>query len=141
MARKNIETLKTILLGKSAKTCNVCRNYKKGVIVHHIDENKMNNNENNLILICTDCHGEAHTKRKLSLNLTPNRLKKMKKEWEKEVENRTNLSINEYKKLEQKEREKEKLSEEERYIQEVREEFNKLDNTIQYTLDISKKLQ
>jgi len=140
MARKNIEKLKIKLLAKSAKTCNVCTDNTE-VIVHHIDEDKTNNVEDNLIVLCISCHGKAHSKHQFSLNLTSNRLKKLKKEWEHKVENRSNLAIDEFKISQQKEKNKEKSSEEEKHLQDVREKFKKLDDIYKYNLDTSKKLK
>ena len=82
--RKKIpDKLQDSLLYKSANTCCVCRDIKKGCHIHHIDENASNSNqENNLIVLCTGCHDEAHTKHQLSQNLTPSRLLSFKKAWE-----------------------------------------------------------
>jgi hypothetical protein len=70
---------------KSAKTCAVCREKHKPVQIHHIDQNRNNNSEENLILLCNNCHDEAHTKHRLSQNLTPEKLIYCKNEWENQV--------------------------------------------------------
>lgn len=71
------------VLYKSAHTCCICR--KKTVIIHHIDGNNENNTETNLVALCSNCHDEAHTTRKLTRSLDPNSLKSMKAKWESEV--------------------------------------------------------
>jgi len=83
--RKKIKTdLEYDLLYKCAQTCCVCR-VSKSVEIHHIDENPSNNVEDNLVAICRNCHGDAHTTRKLSQNLTPAKILNFKQRWEKEV--------------------------------------------------------
>lgn len=74
---------------KSAKTCAVCKNNNKPLFIHHIDENPSNNNEENLILICAECHNEAHTKHDYSINLDNKRLLFFKTEWEKEIKEKS----------------------------------------------------
>lgn len=92
MARKRIKIPdKTVMriLYKSAKTCAVCKNKLKSFHIHHIDEDPSNNSEENLILLCTECHDEAHTKHKHSVNLDKRRLFYCKTEWENEVKNKS----------------------------------------------------
>jgi len=36
-----------------------------GLAVHHIDYNKLNNSDSNLISLCNECHGKTHYNRKL----------------------------------------------------------------------------
>ncbi len=75
----------------SAFSCVVCSS--KGDHIHHIDKNNSNNDFDNLVLLCQKHHDEAHTKRELSKNLTPQQLKTFRKEWYKTVEtNRHNAS-------------------------------------------------
>jgi hypothetical protein len=71
------------VLQESRWTCCICRNRTQGVIVHHIDEysNSRNHNEDNLVVLCLNHHGEAHTKRDLQLNLTSKKLKEAKRWW------------------------------------------------------------
>lgn len=49
--------LKTKIRKRDRFICQVCG--KNGWIVHHIDYNKKNNNENNLITLCPRCHGRV----------------------------------------------------------------------------------
>ncbi|BCX88124.1 hypothetical protein MIN45_P0491 [Methylomarinovum tepidoasis] len=92
--RKSVPpSLKTTILYKSAFTCCVCREKGEPVEIHHIDQNPSNNAENNLVVLCKNCHDEAHTKHSLSQNLTPERLKKFKKKWEEEVKKRASYAM------------------------------------------------
>jgi len=75
------------ILYKSAKTCAVCKCKDNPLIIHHIDGNPSNNDEENLILLCVNCHDEAHTKHEHALNLNKQRLSYFKKEWENQVKN------------------------------------------------------
>lgn len=66
----------------------VCQH--RPVQIHHIDGNNANNECNNLVVICHDHHDEAHTRRSLSQNLTPARLREFKKLWIKHVKEERN---------------------------------------------------
>jgi len=49
--------LKTNIRKRDKFLCQVCG--KNGYVVHHIDYNKKNNNEKNLITVCSSCHGKT----------------------------------------------------------------------------------
>lgn len=72
---------------KSRWTCCVCRIPHKEVILHHIKEwtESRDHSEKNLAVICLQCHGKAHTKHQLSVNLDENALRSAKLEWERAV--------------------------------------------------------
>jgi hypothetical protein len=96
MAKKRIKIpaeLEKMTLYKSANTCNVCRDLNKGIQIHHIDQNPSNNILSNLIVLCQDCHDEAHTKHDLSKNLTDDKLSFFKKEWENEIADKASLAM------------------------------------------------
>jgi hypothetical protein len=61
------------------------------VSIHHADGNPRNNNEDNLIPLCGNCHDRASKKIGLSREITPKQLLTYKKNWELEVDfaNRT----------------------------------------------------
>ena len=63
------KALKIRLLDKRGKKCERC-NYNKYQIleVHHKDRNKENNELENLLLICPNCHAEEHLLEKSWLN-------------------------------------------------------------------------
>ena len=69
--------------------CCVCRNPKKGVVIHHLEEWHISHShsENNLVVLCPDHHNEAHTKRSLSLNLDKKKLIEFKQRWLTQVQN------------------------------------------------------
>jgi len=80
------QLLQSIIYYKSARTCSVCRRRDIPNQIHHIDQDPNNNVEENLILLCNNCHDESHTHHDLSQNLTKNKLKYCKSEWEKQVQ-------------------------------------------------------
>jgi hypothetical protein len=87
------------LLFESRYTCCVCRDRSRKIIVHHIHKysDSRSHAEDNLVVLCLNCHGEAHTTRELQLNLTPERLREHKKQWleyVKQLDNCEALSAN-----------------------------------------------
>jgi len=87
------------LLFESGWACCVCGKTSGGIIVHHIEKysESHSHDEDNLVVLCLNHHGEAHTKRELSINLTPDRLrafKKLRSELVKQLHNREPLSAN-----------------------------------------------
>jgi hypothetical protein len=64
------------------RTCCVCRNKKKGVCIHHIDDNPSNNDISNLSVVCTECHDLIHKKGGTTKGISPSLLLKYKHEWE-----------------------------------------------------------
>lgn len=57
--RHNARHYRTICFYHWEKKCHIC-GYDKIVSVHHIDENKENNEIHNLIPLCQNCHSEVH---------------------------------------------------------------------------------
>jgi hypothetical protein len=75
------------LLFKSRRTCCICRQKERAIIIHHLEawtESK-SNEESNLVVLCLLHHDEAHSKKELSQNLTSERIKAAKTKWENEV--------------------------------------------------------
>ena len=60
------ETIRRLLL-KTQRTCSVCYQTGRSVAIHHINawSKSKNHDEKNLIVLCLNCHGEAHTVREL----------------------------------------------------------------------------
>jgi len=92
------ETLNKVI-AKSRWSCCVCRDRSLGIIVHHIEEysDSRSHVEDNLVVLCLNHHGEAHTTRELQLNLNRDRLRQSKKLWlerVKQLDNREALSAN-----------------------------------------------
>jgi len=75
------------ILYKNKFVCCVCRDNSASVIIHHIKpwEKSRDHKISNLVLLCLNHHGEAHTKKELAQNLDPVSLRKFKKKWEDEV--------------------------------------------------------
>lgn len=55
------EELKTKIRKRDSFVCYICKN--RGYDVHHIDYNKTNNLEENLITLCKSCHGKTNFNR------------------------------------------------------------------------------
>ena len=77
------------LLYESKYVCCVCQ--QGGCQIHHIDEDRNNNSETNLVVLCAAHHDEAHTTRKLTKNLGPSELRHAKEHWTSEVRNQRSL--------------------------------------------------
>ncbi len=70
------------LLVESRNTCNLCWRSCE-VQIHHIMPIEFggDNAEENLIVVCLNCHSEAHTKKDLARNLKPQTLRLYKETW------------------------------------------------------------
>jgi len=92
MARKRVpRKIEHTLFYKCVFVCVICQS--ASIQIHHIDENSSNNDESNLVPLCSPHHNEAHTTRKNNANLTTTRIKAFKKKWINDVKkNRENLS-------------------------------------------------
>lgn len=78
------ETTVSKLLKDSSRICCICKGaHSDAIVIHHIIswEDTMDNSEENLVVLCLHCHGEAHTNRELSRNLTKEQIRDFKKEW------------------------------------------------------------
>jgi hypothetical protein len=75
------------ILHYSKSVCCVCRDEKRGVIIHHINEWHASKSHDfaNLALLCLIHHDEAHTSRRNTMTLTPERLKKLRDKWYEQV--------------------------------------------------------
>ena len=71
------------VLFKSKWACCICRDPKKAVIVHHLSPwaKSRSHAVENLVILCLEHHGEAHTIHQLTLNLTPDRIKDARDRW------------------------------------------------------------
>lgn len=71
------------LLHESKRTCCVCREPNKSVVIHHINQwsESKNHSEKNLVVLCLEHHNDAHTTKGLSLSLTKKQLKDHKSDW------------------------------------------------------------
>lgn len=71
------------LLHESRRTCCVCRDGSKSIIIHHIKEwaKSHDHSESNLVVVCLEHHDAAHTRKGLSLSLTAKQLRAHKRKW------------------------------------------------------------
>jgi hypothetical protein len=71
------------LLYESKRTCCICRDSSKSVVIHHLEDwsKTRDHSEENLVVLCLHHHGEAHTKRHLSSSLTKTQIQGFKKKW------------------------------------------------------------
>jgi len=87
MARKKIEKeLANKIMYESAYICAICQ--KPQGQIHHIDGDHSNNTEENLVFLCLNHHGEAHSKGTMNRNLGSTELAYSKNEWCSTVRNR-----------------------------------------------------
>jgi len=77
----------TRLMHECRRTCCVCREKGKSLVLHHTREwaKTRQHDEEFLVVICVDCHAEAHTKRELGRNLTGDDLLRHRKLWASDV--------------------------------------------------------
>ncbi|MBN3526424.1 HNH endonuclease [Paenibacillus apiarius] len=86
------------ILFESKYTCCICRDNSRSIIIHHIVpwEISRSHSEENLVVLCLEHHGEAHSKHELSINLSPERIRDAKQKWlqlVKDVDVKTVLDI------------------------------------------------
>lgn len=76
------DNLEAKLLVESRNTCNICWESKE-VEIHHIIPVELDgdNTEDNLIVVCRNCHSVAHTKKQMARNLKPKTLQLYKETW------------------------------------------------------------
>jgi len=83
------------VIAASNNRCCVCQT--PFVVIHHVDEDPSNNDIDNLAPLCPNCHSQAHSTSKLTINLTASRLKELRERWYLYCEKRrdgSNLSTN-----------------------------------------------
>ena len=73
----------TRLMHECRRICCVCREKGKSLVLHHTREwaGSHTHDENFLVVLCANCHSDAHTTRKLGRNLTPEDLLEHKALW------------------------------------------------------------
>lgn len=84
--RDKISQIKVdFLLFRSDHTCSICRQIGKDVQIHHIDGHNSNNNINNLIVLCLDCHSRVTGNAGLGRRFTKGELTRYKRSWEQTI--------------------------------------------------------
>ena len=71
------------LLYEAKRTCCVCRDPSKPIIIHHLEEwsKSRSHDESNLVVLCLEHHDQAHTKKELSISLNKKQLVEFKSKW------------------------------------------------------------
>lgn len=71
------------LLYACRRTCCICRNTSRPIIIHHIEPwtDSKSHDESNLAVLCLEHHDLAHTKKDLSLALKPDEIRAAKTAW------------------------------------------------------------
>lgn len=79
--RKKIDKTTTAdLLYQCRNTCPLCQNQWLPLQIHHIDQNPYNNDFDNLIPLCLNCHAMVHNKNSMSQSFTPELLLRYRNE-------------------------------------------------------------
>jgi hypothetical protein len=71
ISKKEKESLKNYIRNRDKNKCQnpLCKNKtKKNLIIHHIDYDKKNCEEHNLITLCRSCHGKSNHNRTFHRN-------------------------------------------------------------------------
>ena len=69
------------ILFLSDRTCCVCRTQGKLIQIHHIDGNPANNRQDNLSVLCTDCHNLTMIKGGFHRTLSPDQVRLYRDDW------------------------------------------------------------
>lgn len=77
--------LAAVVLYKSHRTCCVCREPRKRVQLHHIDDDPSNNTEPNLAVLCTEHHNETRLSGDFGRKLDDAQVRLYKATWEEAV--------------------------------------------------------
>lgn len=73
------ESTRLEIISKCNNRCCICQT--PFIQIHHIDGNPSNNDLDNLAPLCPNCHDQAGLARQLSMQLTPERIKKLRDIW------------------------------------------------------------
>jgi hypothetical protein len=65
----------------SHRTCCVCRQYRKPVQIHHIDEDPSNSHEENLAVLCFDCHRDTQIRGGFDRKLDAHQILMYREDW------------------------------------------------------------
>ncbi len=90
MARKERNEIPVEVAAKvlflSDRVCCVCRGYRKPVQIHHIDEDPSNGKEENLAVLCFECHRETQIRGGFDRKLDAHQIVLYRDDWYKSVE-------------------------------------------------------
>lgn len=85
------ETVADVMF-RSDGTCCVCNERGKAVQTHHIDEDPSNNSEENISVLCLECHNQTQTKGGFGRHLNAELVTKYRNEWIARVQKRRDLA-------------------------------------------------
>jgi len=91
MAKLRIEVdpnLAARILVASDRTCCVCNFSWLSVQIHHIDDDPSNNNEDNLAILCLECHGKTQIHGGFGRRLDASQVREYKMQWVERVQSR-----------------------------------------------------
>lgn len=91
MAKKRVEIPRSVAakaLFDADRTCCICREPKKRVQIHHIDEDPSNNHLENLAVLCLDCHGDTQITGGFGRKLDADQVTLYRDDWARVVERR-----------------------------------------------------
>jgi|GEM_PF-5495567 len=69
------------ILFRSDRTCCVCRDERKKVQIHHIDENPDNHQKDNLAVLCFECHDETQISGGFGRKLDADQIRLYRDDW------------------------------------------------------------
>ena len=83
--RKRRPPDRVVAQAKFASAYRCCCCMRRGSVIHHIDGNRDNNDLDNLVFLCHDCHHEAHVTGGLKRKLTPSDIRMCRDDWQEKV--------------------------------------------------------
>lgn len=73
------------VLVQSRHTCCLCHTNRITAQIHHADGDPSNNDEDNLVPLCPNCHARVEAEYGMTRNYTPEQLKMYRDAWVREV--------------------------------------------------------
>lgn len=70
------ESISAEILFLCRNTCCICGAQLVHLQIHHIDKDPSNNDIDNLIVLCLNCHANVHSKSNMGISFSPTLLKK-----------------------------------------------------------------
>ena len=70
----------------SNRSCCICREARRAIQIHHIDENPSNHEIDNLALLCFECHNDTQLRGGFGRKLDAEQVVKFRNDWHKCVE-------------------------------------------------------
>ncbi len=87
------EDTAALVLYRSDRCCCVCRTPRKAIQIHHIDENPANNEEQNLAVLCLECHNDTQIEGGFGRKLDAAQVRRYRDDWVRDVESRRALLV------------------------------------------------